>query len=84
MVMNISSISSNTYFVGNENRSQKRFNTVKWSGYAAVAAGVGSAIAGNRKSIKTHKYLAYLAGLFTLWHIGIVEYNSYKYRKEQK
>lgn len=49
------------------------------TGYAAAALAVGSAVAGSRKRLKLHKNLAYLSGLFTLWHIGIVEY--YKHLK---
>ncbi|MBS4760074.1 MAG: hypothetical protein KHX03_05200 [Clostridium sp.] len=49
------------------------------TGYAAAALAVGSAVAGSCKKLKLHKNLAYLSGLFTLWHIGIVEY--YKHLK---
>lgn len=54
-------------------------NSVRDTGYAGAAFGVASAIAGANKKIKLHKNLAYLSGLFTLLHIGIIEY--YKHRK---
>lgn len=54
-------------------------NSVRDTGYAAAAFCITSAIAGANKKIKLHKNLAYLSGLFTLLHIGIIEY--YKHRK---
>lgn len=66
------------------NNPRQGINTVKWTGYAAVIAGVGSGIAANRKQIKLHKNLAYIAGIFTLAHIGIVEYKKFQYKNLQK
>ena len=57
-------------------------NSLRDTGYAAAAFGIGSAIAGNRKKIKLHKYLALCAGVATLVHIGIVEY--YKHVQKSK
>ena len=55
-------------------------NPVRDTGYAAAVLGIGSAVAGTKKNIKLHKYLAYAAGIVTLAHIGIVEY--YKHMKK--
>ena len=66
------------------NNQRKGINTVKWTGYAAVIAGVGSGIAANKKQIKLHKNLAYIAGIFTLAHIAIVEYKKFQYKNLQK
>ena len=57
-------------------------NPVRDTGYAAAVLGIGSAVAGTKKKIKPHKYLAYAAGIVTLAHIGIVEY--YKHFSKQK
>ncbi len=55
-------------------------NPVRDTGYAAAVFGISSGIAGAKKKIKLHKYLAYIAGIFTLAHLGIVEY--YKHMKK--
>lgn len=57
------------------------FNPVTWTGYGAVGFGIASAIAGSRKKIKLHKGFAYVTGALALMHLGIVEYNKYKYKK---
>ncbi len=57
-------------------------NPLRDTGYAAVALGVASAAAAGNRKIKLHKYLAYASGVFTLVHIGIVEY--YKHKKPVK
>ncbi len=51
------------------------------TGYASAALGIASGIAGSRKKIKMHKYLAYASGFFMLAHIGIAEY--YKHKKSK-
>ena len=66
------------------NNQRKGINTVKWSGYAATIAGVASGIAAGQKQIKLHKHLAYIAGIFTIAHIGIVEYKNFQYKNLQK
>lgn len=57
-------------------------NPVRDTGYAGAAFGVASAVAACSKNIKLHKQLAYLCGIFTLAHIGIVEDNKYKWAKQ--
>lgn len=57
-------------------------HSVRDTGYIAAALGVASGIAGSSKKIKFHKQLAYLAGIFTLAHIGIVEWSKYKRSKQ--
>lgn len=61
---------------------KKRFPTVKATGYGAFACAIASGIAGHNKKIKLHKYLAYIAGILTLAHIGIIEKHYLK--KSQK
>ena len=77
--MNVSPISQKQYI--NFSRNKCSFNTVAWSGYGAIGLGIASVIAANKKRYPLHKNLAYLAGVLALLHIGIVEYNKYKYRK---
>ena len=60
-------------------RGEKKVNPVTWTGYGAIAFGVASAVTGNKKKISVHKNLAYIAGVLTLLHLGIVEYFKYKY-----
>lgn len=63
--------------------SSKKWKTqTRDTGYAAAVLGIGSGIAGRSKKIKLHKSLAYLAGIFMIWHIGIIEY--YKHIKTNK
>ena len=57
-------------------------NPLRDTGYAAAAFGVASAVAGSKRKINLHKYFAYAAGLFTLAHIGIIEY--YKHSKPKQ
>ena len=82
--MNITPISQTCNFTNSTNNtSRKRINTVSWTGYAAIAAGIASGIAANKKKIKLHKNLAYIAGALSLAHIAIVEINKFKYKKLQ-
>lgn len=60
---------------------KKRVNYAKITGYTATVLGVGSAIAGNRKKIELHKYLAYAAGIITAAHIGVIEWFHHKKAK---
>ena len=69
--------SNTTYFKHNN-----KPNYTTWTGYCAVIAGVSSVIAANRKNVKLHKNLAYIAGIFTLAHIGIVEYYKSIYKNK--
>lgn len=66
----------------NVHKKKIKFNPLRDTGYAAIALGVGSAIAGGKKKIKLHKYLAVLSGIAALAHVGIIQY--YKRVKIQK
>ena len=77
--MNVSPISQTQCI--NFSRNKYSFNTVAWSGYGAIGFGVASVIAANKKKYPLHKNFAYIAVLLAFLHIGIVEYNKYKYRK---
>lgn len=59
-------------------QTRKKPNYVKITGYAAVGAGVVSGFAAKGKKWSLHKNLAYLAGLFTAAHIGILEWYRHK------
>lgn len=63
-------------------QTKKKPNYVKITGYAAVTAGIVSVIAIKNKSPKLHKNFAYLSGIFTAAHIGILEW--YKHKKAPK
>ena len=60
---------------------KKKFNTVKYTGYASLALGTASIIAVSKKSFKVHKYLGYLAGAFALIHTGIIEWYHFNKKK---
>lgn len=64
------------------NHKKRKFNPVTVTGYTAVAAGLGSGIAGSNKKIKLHKQLAYAAGIFTAVHIGLIEWFHHKPAKK--
>ena len=57
---------------------RKRF-PVKETGYIATGIAVASGIAGANKKIKLHRWLAYIAGVFTALHIGLVEFAHRKF-----
>ncbi len=59
-------------------------NSVKISGYASLVLGTASAVAGVKKKIKPHKYMAYLAGIFAVIHTGLVEGRRYVWKKCKK
>lgn len=68
--------------VSNKNtntKTRQKPNYVKITGYAAAGLGAASAVAAKSKKLTLHKYFAYLAGLFTAAHIGILE--SYRFKK---
>lgn len=75
--MAISPITQNT-------PQRKKHNYVKITGWTATGLGTASVIAAKTKGLKhkmkLHKNLAYLAGIFTLAHIAILE--SYKFKKK--
>lgn len=61
-----------------------RIITPKTTGYAAtttLALSLLSGVTKNRTFRKTHKPLAYLSALFTIMHIGLIEYYHQKYKK---
>ena len=61
--------------------AKKKFNTVKYTGYASLALGTASVVAASRKHFKAHKYLGYLAGAFALIHTGIIEWYHFNKKK---
>lgn len=61
-----------------EDSLKKRSPLPKITGYCALATGIASGIAGNRKKIKLHKTLAYFAGVLSLAHLGIIEFLHHK------
>ena len=63
---------------------KKKTNYVKITGYSATACGITSVLAIKAKRTKLHKLLAYLSGLLTLAHIGIIEWNNYKFKMNKK
>ena len=67
--MAISSVSAVSF----GKNSNTKHNSLKITGYGAVAAGVASAAAGHYHKISAHKKLAALAGFFTLAHIFLIE-----------
>ena len=61
--------------------------TPKITGYAATTGIVLSIISGiskNKNLKKTHKPLAYISALLTALHVGLIEYNHYKWKKNNK
>lgn len=62
----------------------QNYITPKNTGIAATTAlgiSVMSGISRNRPVKKLHKPSAYLAAIFTVLHIGILEYYHHKYKK---
>lgn len=66
------------------NTKKKKTNYVKITGYGATVSGVASALAIKAKNPKLHKNLAYLAGLLTLTHIGLIEWYNHKFKTNKK
>lgn len=62
----------------------KKTNYVKISGYSSLGFGVASIIAAKQHKIKAHKSLAYLTAATALWHVGLIEYNHYKFKHKKK
>lgn len=60
---------------------KKKTNYVKITGYGATGAGIASVLAIKTKKAKLHKHLAYLSGLLTLTHIGLIEWYHHKFKK---
>ena len=56
-------------------------NPVRDTGYASAALFVGSMVAGYNKNLKLHKRFAIASLILTIAHIGIVEWNKYKWSK---
>lgn len=64
------------------NSSKLRHEVVKYSGYGALGLGIASGIAAKNKKFKFHTKLAYLAGVLSLVHIGIIETSHFKRKKD--
>ncbi len=65
----------------------KTYITPKTTGYTATAGLVLSVMSGvskNRSFRKFHKPAAYATAAITALHIGLIEYNHYKWKKESK
>ena len=66
---------------------QSSILTPKTTGYAALA-GMGmtvvSGISKTKTLRKTHKPFAYLTGILSLLHVGLIEYYHYKYKKKSQ
>lgn len=68
----------------NNQEYKKPILTPKNTGYlATTAVGLATirAFSKSKNVRKTHKWLGYLAAVFTLLHIGTVEYLHHKYKK---
>lgn len=64
--------------------NKKHISPVKITGYSAILTGVGCIVQAKRHKYKSHKFLAILASILTLTHIGIIEYHNAKnYLKNQ-
>ncbi|MGN0031908.1 MAG: hypothetical protein ACI37Q_08145 [Candidatus Gastranaerophilaceae bacterium] len=63
---------------------RKQPNYVKWTGYGALGLGAASAIAGAKKKIKPHKFLAYTAGILAIIHTGIIEWHHFQRKNSAK
>lgn len=65
---------SNVSLNSKTNNVQRKFNYVKYSGYAALGFGIASGVAASSfKKIKVHKYLAYAAGILAVVHTALIE-----------
>ena len=54
---------------------------VSATGYGALIAGGASVVTAVNKKIKTHKYLAYLAGALAIAHTAIIEIQRFNRNK---
>lgn len=54
---------------------------VSATGYGALVAGGASVVTAINKKIKTHKYLAYLAGALAIAHTAIIEMHRFNKNK---
>jgi hypothetical protein len=79
-IQSISPVKQNSTF----DKNRLKHDLVKVTGYSALGLGAGSVALAQGKKFKSHKILAYLAGIFTLAHVGILEYNHSQYKKAQK
>ena len=83
LVSSISQITSQNFQHKQQQKGSFR-NYVSWSGYGAVALGVASGFAGHYKKIKLHKNLAYGCAALTLFHVGIIEWKKFQYKRSLK
>ena len=70
--MQVSSVKSN------------RILTPKTTGYTATAGlawSIYSGVSKNKSIRKTHKPAAYISAALTALHIGLIEYNHYKWKR---
>ncbi len=63
---------------------KKKTNYVKITGYGATGAGIASVLAIKAKRAKLHKHLAYLSGLLTFSHIGLIKWYYHKFKNGQQ
>lgn len=62
--------------------SKRPFITpVSATGYGALICGGASVVTAVNKKIKTHKYLAYLAGALAIAHTAIIEMHRFNRNK---
>lgn len=54
---------------------------VSATGYGALILGGASAITARNKKIKTHKYLAYVAGALAIAHTALIEWHRFSKKK---
>ena len=67
--------------------SNNKYITPKTTGYAATTGIVLSMLSGvtkNKAFRKSHKTLAYISTGLTAIHIGLIEFNNYKWKKSNK
>lgn len=79
--MSVQAISSAT--TQTQKPIKKRFNSVEVTGYVALGLGIASGIAGAKKKIKLHRYLAYIAAGLAIAHTAIIEWYHHKYKKSK-
>lgn len=71
--------------INNVNTKPKvqKLNYVKISGYGSLGFGAASIIAATQRKMKTHKIFAYISAALALVHVGLIEYNHYKYKHKK-
>jgi len=64
-----------------QNKKRQFLNPVSITGYGALITGGASVVTAVNKKIKTHKYLAYLAGALAIAHTAIIEIQKFNRNK---